>query len=216
MPDLPAVPNHFVEQALSIAHDWQNNLDKLLTGTGSITPKTLVIDRDGKKYRGRNIPRLAIGEQWEKWVNDNISDCWINTGVAQSLLVPEQGVEDTQATSLHNDTERKFCLFYIIKKDNNDQWTRWYRPTNGPLIPNKKIVYSLRDAGPIPLINIDGEEFQLIDEVCMPLHTWVYADIRILHQASNFVGERIAMHVNFNNDVFDLFGHNTQIYKEQA
>jgi hypothetical protein len=214
MNHLPPVPDHFVQQALSIANAWQNNLDNLITGAGSIQSKPPAVDNDGKKYSGRNIPRIFIGKQWEEWVNNNISDCYINTGVAQSLLVPQDGVEDTQATSLHNDTERKFCLFYLVKKDNDDQWTRWYCLKDGPLIPAKKQVYALQKNTIDQIVSTTGEEFQLIDEIVMPLYTWVYADVRILHQATNHQGQRIAIHVSFNEDVFGLFDRTDKTNKE--
>jgi hypothetical protein len=62
---------------------------------------------------------------------------------------------------------------------------------------------------------VDGKEFMMIDEVYMPLNTWVYGSTRIIHQPGNQRGERISIQVSFNEDVFELFGLHNNIEKEQ-
>jgi len=206
MPDLPALPKHLVEQALSVAHDWQNNLGALITNIISVTPSKF-----------RNSPKFLVSKEMDLWISQNISDQYIDVAVAVAHSIPSTNGDKTepQESVLHNDTQRKFCLFYLIEKGNADQWTRWCRLKQGPLIPDReKISYAMQKNTADQIVSTNGDEFELLDQVCMPLHTWVYTDVRVLHQAGNHLGERIAIHVSFDTDVFDLFGHIDELDKE--
>jgi hypothetical protein len=197
MPDLPAVPNHFVEQALSVVYDWRNNLECLISPVSSTI--------SGKF---RNSPNFHVSNEWAQWVSQHISDQYMDASVAVT-----HGIPSSQESGLHTDAPRNFCLFYLLKKGNDDQWTRWCRLKQGPLIPDreKKMFYELQKNTADQLISTAGDEFELLDQVCMPLNTWVYTDVRVLHQAGNHLGERIAIQISFVEDVFDLFDYNDEI-----
>jgi hypothetical protein len=224
MNDLPRVPDHFVDLALSITQNWQDHLDALVNRqniyfnnqesryTAPIDRSLAVkptVDFEGRLATARQQPRFRINNEWEHWVKENIYDRFIDTGVSASLPTANQEFEDSHGGTLHTDGVRSFCLFYIIKKDNDDQWTRWYRLKDGPLIP-KLSVNGI--AG--QFLSLTDQEFVLVDETCMPLNTWIYADVRILHHATNHLGERIAIHVSLEDDVFGMFEHNNQYDKE--
>ena len=215
MPNLPAVPEHLVNQALSISENLFDNLDKLITDPGGLTPSDIHIGKDGKQYSFRGQPRFSVGKEWEDWVSKNISDQWSNTGVTRSYHVAKDGVEDSCAAAMHTDGYRAFCLFYIIKKDNDDQWTRWYRPVNGPLVAHKKMAFSMPPTTGEKFIKVNGEMHELVDEVCMPLNTWFYTDVRVLHQAGNHLGDRVGLQVSFSDDVFNMFDRTNDIDKDQ-
>ena len=224
MQDFPTVPTQFVDRALSTASNWQGHLD-LLVNRPSITFKNQeskfapppssnlaskpYVEFDGKIVSGRQQPRFCIGDDWEQWVRDNITDQFTDTGVSTSVATNDQNYDDSHAGTLHTDGVRKFCLFYILKKSNDDQWTRWYKPKNGPLISNLSVNGV---AG--QYLSLNQEEFVLVDEICMPVNTWIYTDVRILHQAQNHQGQRIAIHVSFQRDVFDMFGYNDKLNEE--
>ena len=216
MPDLPAVPKHLIEQALSITDNFKSNLDKLVSDRTALEPEQgYYIDDDGKKYTNRSGLQLDIGKEWQQWLTENVSSQWRNTGVSVSWFNAVEGLNDSKSASFHTDGERNFCLFYIIKKDNDDQWTKWYRPTTGPLVHDKKMVYYNKLIKQGELFTIGDEKFELIDEVVMPLYTLIYTDVRILHQAGNHLGQRIGIQVSFQHDEFDLFAINDQLNKEQ-
>jgi len=209
MDHLPGVPDYFVEQALSLSHDWRSKIDQLMTDNASVETSSYFVGADGKKYRERTGPRIPFNEEFEQWVKQNISDQSVSIALAQMLASSNSDIEDTHATSIHTDNlPRKFVLFYVIKKGNDDQWTRWYRRVGKELIPGGEKLFYLSPGSADQFITVDGEELELIDQVCMPSNTWVYADVRILHQSANQLGERIAIQIGFFDDVFNVFNHN--------
>jgi hypothetical protein len=224
MSDFLPIPERFVNQALDIAQHWQDHLDSLVNRPSitfkdqesRFTPppgKELAtkpyVEFDGTIASARQQPRLQISNEWEQWLREHITDRFTDTGVSTSVVSPGENHKDSHAGTMHSDGVRKFCLFYILKKSNDDQWTRWYRPKDGPLI-NTTSANGV--AG--QYLALDQEEFILIDEICMPTNVWIYTDVRILHQATNHQGERIAIHVSFQEDVFGMFRHNDELNKE--
>ena len=212
MDHLPAVPKHFVQQSISIAENWQENLvdHPVLNSTlePSINPR-LIVNNNGDYETLRWIPRFQLDNEWEQWVGENISDKFTDTGVASSVVVPSDAYKDSGLSSIHSDKNRKFALFYTIKQGNADQWTRWYHQSGQPL--RRPLAITL--TGQQGIEKIDQAYMPLvekIDQAYMPLNSWVYCETGILHQTGNHQGERIAIHVSFNEDVFGLFEHNNQ------
>jgi hypothetical protein len=188
---------------------FENQESKFAPPPSSDLASKPYVEFNGKTVSGRQQPRFRIGDDWEQWVRNNITDQFTDTGVSTSVATNGQDYDDSHAGTLHTDGVRKFCLFYILKKSNDDQWTRWYKPKNGPLISNLSVNGV---AG--QYLELDQQKFILVDEICMPTNTWIYTDVRILHQASNHKGERVAIHVSFKDDVFEQFKHNDELNKE--
>lgn len=224
MPDLPPVPQQFVDLALETAKNWQDHVDSLVnrlsitfenqesrfvTPTkGSSLASKPYVEFDGTTVSGRQQPRINLSNEWQQWVRENISDRVTDTGVSTSIPTNKEDSIDSQAGTLHSDGARKFALFYILKKTNDDQWTRWYQPESGPLISTLTV-----DGVAGNILDLNKNKVVMVDEICMPVGAWVYTDVRVLHQATNHQGERIAIHVSFQDDVFDMFGNNDELNK---
>jgi hypothetical protein len=153
------------------------------------------INNEGDTVIGRNTPRFRIGEDWEYWVKENISAKFTDTGTVISIPAVGSEYKDSNATSIHSDSIRKFALFYLLEQSNSDQWTRWYQEPGKPL------------RRPMNIKVPDISKLVEIENFCIPLKTWVFVDVGILHQGGNNIGERIAIHISFNEDVFEVFGH---------
>ena len=194
MPDLPAVPKYLIKQALLVAEDGRQNPHRYQTMNFNQTVyKTKIfINEQGQESLARNVPRFRIGEEWEKWVQDNIAAEFKDTGVGVSMLADPK-IPDSGAMKTHTDTSRNFGLIYLIHQTNKDQWTRWYQEPGQPVHrPN----------------GIHAEDMTKVielDSIQIPMHTWIYIDARILHRAENMQGDRVSLMVSFDQDFFGIF-----------
>jgi hypothetical protein len=207
---LPTVPDHLVEYALSVAHESKRNwydLEKrppvINTGGSGIVWATKVVeDHDGTTMVTRSNPRFALNNEWNQWVQDNITSEFCETGVSVSLMPNADDVE-TRITQPHTDTAREFVLIYVIQKGNEDQYTEFYQETG-------KDVYREFHARPKRLADLT-----VIDKVSVPLHKWLYMDARVLHTAVNVYGDRISLMVSLLKDPFNVFDRPTLAELEQ-
>jgi len=200
MDQLPAVPDHLVQQALTIAYnakrDWYDP-DKRppvvnAGGNGIVFGTKIVYDHNDRPIVTRSNPRFPLDDEWNTWVRDNIAPVVIESGVSVGLM---PRVTDAEATmgGPHTDTTRNFALLYLIEKGNDDQWTEFFQEVG-------EDVYRPYNCRPTKLANLT-----LIDRVCAPLHKWVYLDGRILHGYNNISKNRIALQVSLAYDPFNVF-----------
>jgi len=202
MDHLPPVPEHFLVQALEVAKNYDQHFEQMLNLSNQqnlmhlnpLVPKTYT-DSNGQTVFARMNPRYKIGNEWEQWVKQYISNRFSDTGISTSVRPKDSTYQTSQSTLVHVDGVRKFALLYVIQQSNTDQWTRWFQEQNQPVVRAMSSSYR----------SLNENKLTEIDQVCMPLKTWVYIDVRVLHQVTNTIGERIALHVSFQEDVFNKF-----------
>ena len=200
MDQLPAVPEHLVQQALTIAYNAKSNwydLDKRppvvnAGGNGIVFGTKIVYDNNNNPIVTRSNPRFPLDDEWNTWVRDNIASEVIESGVSVGLM-PRATDAEASMGGPHTDTTRNFALLYVIEKGNDDQWTEFFQETG-------EDVYRPYNCRPTQLANLT-----LIDRVCAPLHKWVYLDGRILHGYNNISKNRITLQVSLAHDPFNVF-----------
>jgi hypothetical protein len=186
--DLPKIPQKFVDQAMLIAYNTlrvapekSNNGDYLPTAN---RPLTLP---DGTETVSRRTPRWKISDEFEQWVQENISADFNDAGVSIS-----EG--DSDVTGPHTDGTRQYNLLYLIDQSNTDQHTCWWQEHGHSIIREERSLW-IRD-----MRNLENK-------MCIefPLNTWASMKIDILHSIHNIQGKRISIQISFNNDPYELF-----------
>jgi hypothetical protein len=215
MTNLPAVPEHFVNMAMSMRNRWDelskgNDPTHTVLNTKVGNPlshpfynKTFV-NEAGVTVRARSAPSLRISDEWEQWVRDNISDKFLYTGLLNAIYNSGKEYPNSDQLQPHTDSTRDYLLIYLLKTSNADQWTRWYQEEGHP-------VRRSRDTRSATVSNLI-----LVDEVYAPLNTWVLLDTNVLHAAGNILEERLSIGISFDQDVFNVFGHETTAQLEEA
>jgi hypothetical protein len=200
MDQLPSVPDHLVQQALTTAYNAKRNWydpDKRppvvnAGGNGIVFGTKIVYDHDDKPIVTRSNPRFPLNDEWNNWVRDNIAPVVVESGVSVCIM-PRATDEETTMGGPHTDTTRNFALMYLIEKGNNDQWTEFFQEAG-------EGVYRPYNCRPNKLVKLT-----VIDKVCAPLNKWVYIDGRILHGQNNISKDRIALQVSLAHDPFNVF-----------
>jgi hypothetical protein len=192
MPDIPPVPEEYIELALATAKDKVGPIQSPTTAIQN-TINNRVLTRDGRQFVSRNSPRFGLEEYMGNWVNANISKEWCQIGVATSIVNKEMGDPADYTHGPHTDVTRQYCLLYLIEQGNPDQDTVfWQEPGHG--------VHRKRNHLPLNLGNLIR-----LDSIRIPMRTWVYFDVSILHSIENIHGSRIAIHVGFDCEPFNVF-----------
>jgi len=193
MDSLPAVPDVLVELALQRS----NNFAKL-SGPERveqrINPSFLqgrIVTRDNFPTVSRPAPRADLRNEFENWVNKNISTEWSEIGV--SLSLPPDNGQTSDFLGPHSDKSRAYVLIYLIEQSNTDQHTVWYQEQG-------KGLYRKRTTA---ALNFDT--LTELDRICMPMHTWVYINANILHSVEQVQQSRTAIQISFDIDPFDVF-----------
>ena len=200
MEQLPAVPEHLVQEALDLAHEYHRrwydpaNRPPVVNagGNGIVFGTKIVYDQNNNPIVTRSNPRFPLSEEWNTWVRDNIAPVVVETGVSVGVM-PRASDEPTDMGGPHTDTTRNFALLYPIEKGNDDQWTTFFQEIG-------EDVYRPYNCRPDRLANL-----QVIDRVAAPLHKWTMLDGRILHGQNNIQKSRICLQVSLATDPFGVF-----------
>ena len=193
MDSLPAVPAALVNTALQRSNDFAK-LSVTERNQQQINPSFLqgrIITRDSQFVMSRPTPRADIRDEFENWVNKNISDEWSEIGV--SLSLPPDDGQPSDFLGPHSDKSRAYVLIYLIEQSNPDQYTVWYQDQG-------KGLYRKRTTA---ALNFDT--LHELDRICIPMHTWVYINANILHSAENVHGSRTSIQISFDVDPFGVF-----------
>lgn len=186
---LPALPEDLIQQCLDRAQLSYNNT--MPEGADTIKPGLLnarTVSKSGQNFPSIRVPRFPINDIVEEWVSKNISDRWINIGLATSMPNPQSSIH-----AAHTDGSRRYNLLYLIDSFNPDQHTMFYQEPEQALVrePNTLIK------------NLDTLE--TIASVTIQPRTWTYLNVRVLHGVENIKGHRTALHIDFDQDPFGVF-----------
>ena len=193
MDSLPPVPVSLVDLALQTS----NRFAKLSVAERTeqqINPSFLqdrVITRDHGLTVSRPTPRADLHNEFEHWVNENISTEWSEIGV--SLSLPPDNGQASDFLGPHSDKSRAYVLMYLIEQSNDDQYTVWYQEQD-------KGLYRKRATA---ALNFDT--LSELERICIPMRTWVYVNANILHSAENIQGSRTSIQISFDIDPFGVF-----------
>jgi PHP family Zn ribbon phosphoesterase len=191
MPDLPALPDQYIEQALKLSTD--NNDVQSHSGVSKDNPGEnpyayrREVKRNSVTAVSRTHVRFNVSDEIEQWVYNNISQEFSSVGVSVSVG------ELSDFNSPHTDVTRSYVLIYLLNTSNTDQDTVfWHEP--GKTLRRKRKTFSY-----------DLDSLIKVDSVRIPLHQWCYIDATILHSVENIENHRVALQVSFDCDPFEIF-----------
>jgi hypothetical protein len=195
--DLPAIPENLLSDARLVSHGLATQIqqnhkteyhvnEQHQDNNGTIKINR-VFKKDNKTFTSRPVPRWNIDTTLENWIRENIINDFIQVGVSNSL--PGDDI-DSNITVAHSDSNRNFCLQYIIEKSNADQWLVFYQEKGKSL-----------HREPSTFINNYDSVVEL-DRINIPLNTWVIFDTSILHSVENVSGNRCAIQISLDYNPF--------------
>ena len=184
LPNLPKVPEHFINLAHKLGHPKEDpSSDSLITdGTIDMEYKTRIVTKNGKSQVTRCQERIDMGQEWNKWVRENI----INDFIETSLRI-NTGPEQSTLHGPHIDGEF-YRIYYLIDRGGDPETVFYHHPKH-PVLFGKGLergrVWS----------NID--DLIEIERVKFPIGQWLIFNGIILHGIENVTGPRL----NFNISV---------------
>jgi hypothetical protein len=199
LPDLPKIPDHFVQQGLQLIAEGQQEKQNL--STPYVDPgKKYARDRHGEYFsRDRKLVSESTGletspifnttynmnQAWTDWVHENITSVFYESGIR----VTDSYDTESKYYGPHTDGA-KFKLFYLVDPGHEETTTVFYLEKDQPLVRN------LRDEFDIQIAN-NLDDLTIIDEVRLPCNTWVLLNGYIMHGVHNCLpGRRIHFFIN--------------------
>jgi hypothetical protein len=184
LPQIPHPPQHFIDRARARADEFHRGHED-----ASSTPDNAHIFNSGyteREYIRHGVPTKTrrqhvfnIGEDFDKWVADNIHPYPYEAGI--SVGVPL----DAPIHGPHCDPRRRYVLNYILDTGGDNVRTVWYREKGQPL-------ERLHAAGP------EGKGYwvedyanlEVIDDVVFSPGIWILLNPKIIHSVENLQGYR--------------------------
>lgn len=179
---LPAVPDHFIMRAKQLVRQsGYDNLCKNDYVQSGYLDRELTLP-DGTKTRSRHVESVAMGEDWEQWVRENIIPKFRETGVRTSVG------DGISVHGPHADAPIKWKFFYLIEEGGDNVMTTFYIE-NGHL--------AARHSTPDNLVApTDYATITPIDRVHIPTNQWVFFDTRVIHAVENIQSDRTILVVS--------------------
>jgi hypothetical protein len=184
LPQVPLPPQMFIDRARKMTTEFyagekneQDTPDNAhVYNTGYADREYL---RNGVLMKNRRQHVFSIGEDFEKWVADNIHPFPYEAGV--SISVPP----DRTFQGPHCDLRRRYVLNYILDTGGENVRTQWWREKGYPL-------ERLHESGPEGKSYWvkDYNDLELIDDVVFSPGIWVLLNPKILHSVENITGYR--------------------------
>jgi hypothetical protein len=125
---------------------------------------------------------------FDQWVKDNITLDFVDAGVNYTLITEKPEGLECFSTGAHTDTTRNFALIYLLESGGPDVQTVFYQEINQPLLRRPRTYGE------------DLTKLIMLDQIKIPLHTWVILDSRILHSVENLTRNRVAFQVGLLNN----------------
>lgn len=193
LPHLPQPPQHFLDLARKLCHgDTEWNAVAHLQGNSGYRDRKLTME-DGSVVDTRFQKGYLMGEEWEKWVKENITTNFYETGARSSFGPPIHGA--------HADAPPKWKLYYLVDRGGEDAVTHFYKEKGQPV--------ERLDSLPGKLVHVnDYRNLDIIDSVKWPLNQWVLMNGTVLHGVTGLGTEmRINLTIAFNPYSMDITLH---------
>ena len=191
--DLPQVPDHIVKSALEFAHDPERCVPEksLRYSEKHVTPNTNIVRTYwfrplkvyGEDYRANSPIRFEF-EDFYKWVEENITDDFLDASMCSNLSIKD----GSTIVGMHTDTSRHYLLMYLLETSNVDQKTVWWQERDHEIFRESDLQ-----------INYFDDTLTPIHETVYEKGKWVLMNSKILHSVHNIKGHRIALHVSLND-----------------
>lgn len=173
--DLPAMPNHFVQQAIATVVDHHS---KEFTVTGrSQEYYERILNNNGEQYRSSRSHRYHMGDDFSHWIKTNIVSMFREASV--SVLRRR-----SPSFGPHSDTRTQFRLIFPVNTGGQNCCTTWWQEKNRDLFPSLGHVVT------------DYNQLIELDKITMIPNRWYIIDTRVLHSVENVESDRVALHVS--------------------
>jgi hypothetical protein len=194
LPDLPTVPDIFIQEAYK--KDLKNklksfgHLDKIFDS--NYINRSVV--KDGQTYTSRFQHKYNfdedLGKKFHEWCHSSLHyDCY-HCGV-----VYNQGTDPYHGP--HVDMSRNFVLFYLLESGGVNATTSWWQRPGFPAELDEEIYGKM---------TANYHELTLIDQLIIPRHTWILFNVRVIHSLENVTKERMSLQCSLpkNADIASL------------
>jgi hypothetical protein len=179
--DLPAIPDHLVQQALAIIQDQSKSY---IAGRGPVVLK----DSNGANTAGSTYNRYHVSPELFEWAVANIPgrlpNKHDNFKIGIQVFRP---IGINTSYDPHTDGPRgEYVLNYLIDAGGDNVLTKWYQEVNQPLVRT-------------PGINL--KSFQNLTEVHsehIQAGSWFCLYSRVLHTVTNIERPRISLSIGLN------------------
>jgi hypothetical protein len=180
---LPKVPQNFVDLALDLAAKGkEDNYTQDRFHRQSYSDRKLI--RNGEIKNTKVGYGHFLGKDWESWVRSNIIPEFQDTGVRVAVG------ENTDLHGPHCDAPMKWKFWYLLDTGGDQATTQFY------LEKNHQAVRLGSDGPDTILFQNDYSKLELIEEVKLPLHTWLLFNTTVLHGVVGVTGPRTYLTVN--------------------
>ena len=175
---IPKLPQNLFDEAMDIALDEDNSTPttgELNKELGKSIWFREIKDIDGTVVKGRPNIKFKLSSEFDQWISENV--CESHDGSFVNVAYQNQEGNGTTAP-IHTDMSRDYVLIYILEMSNPDQYTKFWRERNQPIVRNRSTF----------LNNWDNCDF--LGEACFKLHTWYLMKTTVLHSVHNILGDR--------------------------
>lgn len=185
LPDLPHPPEHFIQRAYELQEKGrQGLLEDVILKSGYITKehRNRDIVKNGRVQKAQHQVGFSMGEDWEQWVRENITDNFYDTSVRTT-----GSPDPDNATELgpHTDGTR-LRLFYLIERGSDETSTSFYVKPGWPMVVDHRAVQKDNTKSP-HVDNVDTDVVE-IDRAFFPIRQWVLLNSWVLHGVNNIPG----------------------------
>ena len=188
MPHLPQIPAHFIRRAYEVLENPQEQVNKNFElGITNQEYMDRKIIKDGKEVGSHCQVSFDLGEEWDRWVVENIHPVFDDTGVRLSW-------GDSGIGGPHVDNPGKIRFFYLLERGGEDTETVFYYHPDIPFIFN---MDEWNEKYPFSYDNVD--ELHVVERAQFPLHTWILFNGYTLHGVENI--DTTKRRINFNVSV---------------
>lgn len=176
LPDLPHPPEHFIQRAYELRERGRQGLEKdviLKYGYLNQEHRNRDIIKNGKVQKGQHQVGYLMGEDWEQWVSENITENFIETCVRTT-----NSPDPENATELGPHTDgTKLRLFYLIERGSEETSTSFYVKPGWPLV----VDHEKEQGSVTPHVNDVDNGVIEVDRGWFPVRQWVMLNSWVLH-----------------------------------
>jgi hypothetical protein len=174
-PDLPAVPDHFVQESLEYNDRPVETLNpNVQVGHGRN------LYRDGQPYGLSTTSHMKpISNEFEAWIKTNITANYLKVGVSSTVAGFERH-------GPHVDRTREYSLIYQLRSGGADSKTCFWHP--------------LIDLPPDTYYFNNYDDFELELEVQTNTHQWYLIDTKMVHSVENILEGRTSIQISLSPD----------------
>jgi hypothetical protein len=186
MNQLPAVPPHFIMQALhSVNGSPMAKVHASIPGRKEFRARMLTLP-DGRQIPSAGSDRYPMSPEYDVWVKENIKSEW-------AVSCAQRHTQVSNTIGPHIDDQVNELLYFILQEGGTNVETVWWQE-NGYEIerPDKLPTAEYYDAA----VN-DYNNLKEIDRIRIPVGVWVRMNTMILHSVENMTGVRIGLSIRY-------------------